>query len=92
MDYVSFMRKVDGRPEKAESKVDTSGFYYSNDYPPSVESIQLALSGSRSTLSHSFTWGNTPQGHVHWYSIYSGNVQLTIADVLYLEWLIEEYS
>jgi hypothetical protein len=93
MDYVSFMRKVDGKPPKP--KVDTSGLYYHGDR--GVDTGQLgyireALEGNCDNISAAFTWDSTPQGHSYWVDIYDGTSQLTPADVQYLEWMLEEYS
>jgi hypothetical protein len=92
MDYVSFMRRVDGKPPKVEPEVDTSGFYYTNSSPPNLGPMRGVLSGDVSTLSSSFTWSETPQGYTHWSRINNGFAQLTAWDTQYLEWLLEEYS
>jgi hypothetical protein len=92
MDYVSFMRRVDGKPPKVEPKVDTSGFYYTWYSRPSLEAIRAVLAGHYGQTSSAFTWSATPQGYNHWDSIYEGGTKLTAADVQYLEWLLEEYS
>jgi hypothetical protein len=92
MDYVSFMRRVDGKPPKAEPKVDTSGFYYSESYPPNLTVIRAVLEGDYREISGAFTWMHTPQGRGYWDDIDDGTSQLTAADVQYLEWLLREYS
>jgi hypothetical protein len=92
MDYVSFMRKVDGKPPKVEPKVDTSGFYYTESYLPNLSVIRDVLEGDYNAVSSAFTWVCTPQGHGYWSDVEGGNTQLTPADEQYLEWLLEEYS
>jgi hypothetical protein len=92
MDYVSFMRKVDGKPPKVEPKVDTSGFYYTQDYPPNLSIIRAVLAGDHVSVTAAFTWSGSPQGHSHWDDIYDGTSELNSADVQYLEWMLEEYS
>jgi hypothetical protein len=92
MDYVSFMRRVDGKPPKVEPKVDTSGFYYSESHPPNIWLIRAVLEGDYKEVSTAFTWMHTPQGYIYWDNIDAGHAQLTAADVKYLEWMLREYS
>jgi hypothetical protein len=92
MNYIDFMRKVEGKPPKVEHKVDTSGFYYTQDRPPSLDVIRAVLAGDCDEVSSAFTWSESPQGYNHWDDIYEGDTQLTPADVQYLEWMLEEYS
>jgi hypothetical protein len=92
MDYVSFMRRVDGKPPKVEPVVITSGFYYTGGMRVKIHCIRSALSGQYEDIHRAFTWVNTPQGYGHWDAINEGNTQLTDADVQYLEWMLEEYS
>jgi hypothetical protein len=95
MDYVSFMRRVDGKPPKVEPKVDTSGFYYNGRQgfvKDNIACLREVLEGDCCSLSTAFIWSETPQGHSHWDSIDEGTTELTPADVQYLEWLLEEFS
>jgi hypothetical protein len=90
MDYVDFMRKVDGKPPKPEA--DTSGFWYTEDFPPTLGTIRAVLAGNLQQCSSAFTWAETPQKHSYWSRINSGCAQLTAWDIQYLEWMLEEYS
>jgi hypothetical protein len=90
MDYVDFMRKVEGKPPKPE--VDTSKFWYTGDMLVNVSLIQEVLDGDCEVLHAAFTWDGTPQGYDHWDGLNDGFAHLTSADVEYLEWMLEEYS
>jgi hypothetical protein len=90
MNYIDFMRKVEGRPPRP--KVDTSGFYYTGRMLVRVNCIRGVLSGGYRRIGDAFTWLGTPQGYTHWLNVEDGETQLTPADVQYLEWMLEEYS
>jgi hypothetical protein len=90
MNYIDFMRKVEGKLPKP--KVDTSGFYYHNSFPPNLSIIRAVLAGRYGEVSSAFKWSGSPQGINYWDNVYQGDTQLTPADVQYLEWLLEEYS
>jgi len=94
MDYVSFMRKVDGKPPKVEPKFDRSRFVYdrSNLTESQLRYTRRALEGSRRDLMSAFTWVATPQGHDYWCNINDGTTELLPEDNDYIEWLLEEYS
>jgi hypothetical protein len=90
MDYVSFMRRLDGKPPKP--KVDTSGFYYTGGMRVRAHIIRGVLNGEYGRIGDAFTWIGTPQGYSHWDDVEDGTTQLTPADVQYLEWMLREYS
>ena len=88
--YIDFMRKVEGKPPRPAR--DTSGFYYTQDRPPNLETIRAVLAGDYDAVTSAFTWSGSPQGYDHWDDIYEGETELTFSDRQYLEWMLEEYS
>ena len=95
MDYVSFMRKVDGKSPKVEPKFDRSEYVYdrtSNLTDSQLRYTRQALEGDRRSLMYAFTWVATHQGYEYWRDIHDGITELLSEDRDYIEWLIEEYS
>jgi hypothetical protein len=95
MNYVNFMRRLDGKPPKVEPKVepevDTSGFSYTGSMPVSPAHICAALSGGYTSIQHAFTWSGTSIPDVWYETIFCGAEPTPIQEA-YLEWLLEEYS
>jgi len=92
MNYVSFMRKVDGKPPKAEPKVDTSGFWYRGSMPVSPASIRAALNGEDCrAIQDAFSWNGTSILDVWYETVFRGE-ELTPIQKAYLEWMLREYG
>jgi hypothetical protein len=89
MNYVDFMRKVDGR---AGPKVDTSGFQYTGRMPVSPAHIRAVLNEERHTaIQDAFSWCGTSILDEWYETIYCGE-KPTPTQKAYLEWMLEEYS
>jgi hypothetical protein len=93
MNYVDFMRRVDGKPERVAPVTPPPEHTYSGlRRTVHCEYIRDALNGVYSSLKDAFTWRYTPQGYPYWSTRSGGNVPLSNEDEQYLLWLLEEYS
>lgn len=91
MDYLQFMRKVDGRPEKVNPKFNPDHYYTGDLFD--FDMIQNVIDGDDvDILYYSFTWRDTPQGHKYWGAIADGETLLLTEDRDYLEYLLREHS
>ena len=90
MNYVNFMRKVEGKPPKVEPEFDTSGFSYTGSMRVRVNLVRDVLDGEYSVIQDAFTWRGTSIEN-DWFNVFVGD-NLTPTQEEYLEWLIEEYN
>jgi hypothetical protein len=92
MNYVSFMRKVNGKPPKVEPKVDTLGFSYTGTMPVRTWIVRDVLDGDATCIAGAFYFGGTPFRSTYWGDVYRNVICLTPDARAYLEWMLEEYS
>jgi len=90
MDYIQFMRKVDGRPEP-KTRVRPM-FRYTGSMLVQVEYVAAALTGDMSNLSRAFFFGGTPFESERWGALCRYNDYLHEDTREYLEWMLEEYG
>jgi len=89
MDYVSFMRKVDGRPKPTRNTKQ----FYTGSMTVDTESVEnLLAGGDTALLDYAFLWRSTPQGHEYWYDIRSGTCEVCPEGKEFLKFLLREYS
>jgi len=92
MNYLEFMRKVDGRPEP-EVNLNRNHYYHGEISRRNTGSIQNCLGADDNTyLMDAFVWASTPQGHAHWAYIHYGGCTLTEEDRSYLKYLLREHT
>jgi hypothetical protein len=91
--YIDFMRKVEGKPERVIPVTPPPEYTYSGpSHTVHCNYLRDALYGDHSLLSESFTWRHTPQGHDYWSVRCGGLTALLSEDEQYLLWLLEEYN
>lgn len=88
MNFVEFMRKVDGR-EAPKFTRKTSGTGYAQVHVLNLEHCQKTLDIGSHYLLRAFTWSSTSQGHAYWEDIYEGDAELTSVDREFIQGLID---
>ena len=88
MNFVEFMRKVDGR-EAPKFTRKTSDSEYAQVQVLDLDDCQSVLDLGSGFLLRSFTWDTTPQGHSYWYAINRGDTELGPGDREFIQELID---
>jgi hypothetical protein len=88
--YVTFIRRIEGKPEPETKKVNSewtySGFLGSSYR---IRDLEEVLEGHYSFLCDAFIWDNTPQGNTHWDQRYTGAEPMSEEDYDYVRWLYD---
>ena len=87
MNFVEFMRKVDGR-EAPKFTRKTSDIEYAEVQMLDLMDCRRVLSSGSGFLLRAFTWDTTPQGHEYWYNINRGHTELGPGDREFIQDLI----
>mgnify|MGYP007047349722 CR=1 FL=1 len=88
MNFVEFMRKVDGR-EAPKFTRKTSDTEYARVHVQNLEHCQETLYVGSDYLLRAFTWASTPQGHDYWCDIQHGHTELGPGDREFIQGLID---
>lgn len=88
MNFVEFMRKVDGR-EAPKSTRKTSDPEHTQVEVLDLMDCRRVLDVGSGFLLRAFTWDTTPQGHTYWYDISRGHTELGPGDREFIQDLID---
>lgn len=91
MNYVEFVRKVEGK-EPLEVKLRVKPRVRLFISSTNIEFAQQVLDGDVTKLSSLFIWQDTPQGHNYWYDRHRGEVDMLEEDYEFIRNLMEDYN
>jgi hypothetical protein len=91
--YIDFMRKVEGKPERVVPVTPLPEYTYSGARRTvHCGYLRDVLDGHYGLLADSFAWVHTPQGYDYWCNRSNNEETLSSEDEQYLLWMIREYS